>query len=349
MKVGILTFHRTTNYGATLQAYALYSFIKKYGHDVEIIDYYPKKLKESYFRHLYNNKFFLFNAIKSWKIRQFLKSKIKISSFKYSDPLKLNSLNLNYDLILCGSDEIWNINSTHTGFDSTYFLDFICKKNIRKVSYAPSFGITKELGSKKSHIKQLLNSFNALSVRDFNSQQIIQNQCNLSAEKVLDPTFLIDDYQKIIKYPKFKRKYMLVYGGLSFSEQIYVKKVAEASKLHLIAIGYPCKVADSNKLAIGIEEWLGYFANASYVFTNFYHGVVFSIMFKKSFNVFERSSKSIKVRDLLIDYGLEDRILSEDTLGSKATISEEFNSFHNTDLKKMIEKSQNFIRKQLVA
>ena len=43
MKIGILTFHRTTNYGAALQAYALQQTLIGQGHDAEIIDYNCKR------------------------------------------------------------------------------------------------------------------------------------------------------------------------------------------------------------------------------------------------------------------------------------------------------------------
>lgn len=41
MKIGILTFHWATNYGAILQAYALQNYLKDRGHNVEIINYKP--------------------------------------------------------------------------------------------------------------------------------------------------------------------------------------------------------------------------------------------------------------------------------------------------------------------
>ena len=39
MKSGILTFHKSRNYGAVLQAYALCSVLNKLDVDTEIIDY----------------------------------------------------------------------------------------------------------------------------------------------------------------------------------------------------------------------------------------------------------------------------------------------------------------------
>ena len=39
MNIGILTFHRAANYGATLQAFALVKTIRKLNENAEIIDY----------------------------------------------------------------------------------------------------------------------------------------------------------------------------------------------------------------------------------------------------------------------------------------------------------------------
>ena len=38
MKIGIITIHNSPNYGACLQSFALYKYLKQQGHDVEIID-----------------------------------------------------------------------------------------------------------------------------------------------------------------------------------------------------------------------------------------------------------------------------------------------------------------------
>ena len=38
------------------------------------------------------------------------------------------------------------------------------------------------------------------------------------------------------------------------------------------------------KNGIGIEEFLGYFKNASFIVTNAFHGLCFSLIFKKNFS-----------------------------------------------------------------
>lgn len=52
MKVGILTFHHTANYGAVLQSLALSRYIKSLGHDVEIIDYRPEEAEKVHWNNM---------------------------------------------------------------------------------------------------------------------------------------------------------------------------------------------------------------------------------------------------------------------------------------------------------
>lgn len=346
MKVGILTFHATTNYGATLQAYALSQSLKKLGHDVELIDYQPKRLTDSYFNHLYKNRFFAVNAIKADKFKKFLHSEMKLTAKRYRSNAEMNELNNKYDIVICGSDEIWNINSPHTGFDPAFFLDFVSNPNIRKFSYAPSFGTTKDLGENKEKIYELLRSFDAISVRDTNSLMLVKNEGSLQAQKVVDPT-LLGEYTQIISPPKIKKDYILVYGGLRPAEQSYVKQVANMEGLDLIAIGYPCKTARLNRPDIGPKEWLGYFSKASYVFTNFYHGLLFSLIFRKPFTVFDRADKSVKVRDILSELNLSDRILTKELLSSIPTRLSYELALDEISLNRLINDSKAFIHQSI--
>ncbi len=308
MKIGILTYHHTTNYGATLQAYALSQCLKKQGHDVEIIDYQPYKALKTYIKALYFTRHFLSNAVKSWKMREFLHSQMQLSPSRCYAREGLKKWEKTYDVVVCGSDEIWNINSFR-GFDPSYFLDFASSQKTRKVSYAASFGFTTTLGKNREKVAELLKDFKAISVRDSNSLRIVEEECERPATKVLDPTFLAD-YTEIISQPKLS-DYLLIYGGLSREDEAQVKKAAEAEGLVVVSVGYPSRIAQVNLVGIGPEEWLGYFAKASYIFTSFYHGAIFSIIFRKPFTVFGRQDKMSKVQDLLSDLKLESRIVKD--------------------------------------
>ncbi len=308
MKVGVLTFHGVANYGATMQAYALFNVLKIAGHDVELINYSSSKSSAATRKHLYINPGFAVNALKQWKMKRFFKKYVKLAGKRCFTNQDLKKHTHQYNAIVCGSDEIWNIHLPVQNFDFNYFLEFV-SEDIPKISYGASFGYTssENIGTNVSRISQSLKSFYAISVRDENSLKLV-NSFHVSGVKVLDPTFLCQ-YSKIVSPPTVKRKYLLVYAQLSSVEQIFVKKIAEYYDLDTIAVGYPCKLADRNYLSVSPSEWLGYFANASYVISDFYHGVIFSIVFNKAFSVFIRDSKSNKIASLLKDLDIENRAL----------------------------------------
>ena len=47
MNIKTITCHNVYNYGASLQAYALMKYLQNLGHNVEIIDYMPKYIRDS--------------------------------------------------------------------------------------------------------------------------------------------------------------------------------------------------------------------------------------------------------------------------------------------------------------
>ena len=97
-----------------------------------------------------------------------------------------------YDVVICGSDEIWNIYSPTRGFDPTFFFDFIDKTKTKKSSYAASFGFTSSLKQDDlQSISNFLPEFSYISVRDSNSKKIVSEIYDGPISKVLDPTFII--------------------------------------------------------------------------------------------------------------------------------------------------------------
>lgn len=313
MRLGILTFHHTTNFGATLQAYALSSFLQQQGHQVEFINYQPEKAIRLYRDTLYfkaRKSEVPNNFIREMKMRWFISRKLAVNTKKYSTQEGLKKFDGHYDTVIVGSDEVWNINSFR-GVDTSYFLDFLPSKT-RKISYAASFGGTTSLGEHKSNIKNLIDDFSHLSVRDSNSVSLLKQECQRESKKVLDPTFLIN-YDHLINQNKKSNEHILIYGKPSTNTAGYIKDLSRKLGIPIVSIGYANREADINRIIVGPEEWLNYFSRARYVFTSFYHGTIFSILFKKPFTVFSAEQKIIKLRDLLDDLNLSHRIYSEST------------------------------------
>ncbi|VEP12236.1 Polysaccharide pyruvyl transferase [Hyella patelloides LEGE 07179] len=329
MKVGIITFHHTTNFGATLQTYGLWKAIKNQGHKVEIIDYRPASATQYYRERIINPiswnfdflpwlklllKYFFPGLAKYIKMRLFLISELNLSEKKFINKEQLKSFlesTKNYDAIVCGSDQIWCINSIR-GFDTSYFLDFV-NNNCRKLSYAASLGPADSFEEHCEYISKLIRDFDNVSVRDSNSLNLIRQNCGISAVKVLDPTFLVN-YQKVFNLRKnpINKEYLLLYiEKIMNSQEIeFIQFLAKKRNLTIISIGEPCYIANKTIVNLSPTDWLSYFNHASYVITNFYHGTIFSIKFNKQFTTLARKSKLNKTGDLLNDLGLSNRFVS---------------------------------------
>ena len=137
MKIGILTFHAAHNYGSMLQAYALQRFLKDHGHEPEFINFRSKVQKLMYahpfdFRYKYMVKETVYNALHHpqtlwprymrWeKHEKFIKQHLSLSQ-EYNTEEEIKQCADNYDLIIVGSDQIWNTNALD--FSTVYFADF---------------------------------------------------------------------------------------------------------------------------------------------------------------------------------------------------------------------------------
>ncbi|MEL6500390.1 MAG: polysaccharide pyruvyl transferase family protein [Cyanobacteria bacterium J06623_1] len=319
-KIGILTYHYSVNYGAVLQAYGLYQFLSDRGYEVEFIDYRPYQARNSNLKYLFFRGQRLINPLLLWsglqklqKFQRFWRSQIKLSQRTYYDREELQAANWDYDAVITGSDEIWNIDNSmlEYGKDRSFFLDFLDGKEVAKLSYAASFGGTVKLGKLQEQIYHLFADFKTILVRDGNSQKLVESG-GYTAAKVLDPT-LIANFEQIITPSAIKQPYILLYGSFSVEQGACITALAKVKKLKIIAIGArPGKWRPPNNiLTVSPEEWLGYYAGASFVFTNYFHGTIFSIIFRKPFISFDRPEKSIKVRDLLRDLKLEQRIVTQ--------------------------------------
>ena len=318
MKVGIMTLHHTTNYGATFQAYGLWKAVKELGHEAEIIDYRSYRVAKAYLgkclpvrtTQKLNNQFIPY-SIQAWRMRKFLVDNMDLSRQKTYTKAGLKKFSQDYDVVICGSDEIWHINSPLTGFDSSFFLDFVDPQTSR-VSYAPSFSQTKDLGEHKELICNLIDRFDAISVRDSHSLSIVKD-CDRTAQIVLDPTFLVD-FSSLQSQSQLTEKYILLYTVKNFTEEqkkwlkSWINARPELKKLPIISLGKSNAIAELNLISIAPEEWLEYFAKASYIITNSYHGTIFSLKYERPFTVFT-TKNNVKIKDLLKTLNLENRII----------------------------------------
>lgn len=320
MKIGILTFHRAANYGAVLQAYALQQYLLSLGHDVEVIDYRCVPVEQMHSGH-----YFLYcKGIKN-KCKQFLRSPVKRKKRKLFDDFIQRKIHLStvkkirketisqdlkgqYDVVISGSDQIWNPYLTQG--DNTYLLDF-ADADVEKISYAASIGLNQLPEEYKSMYQTQLGRFAQISVREKQGQMLIRKLVERDCKVVLDPTLLIsaEKWKTFMKRPSL-REYVLLYtiksSPLLLEEAI---QIAEKKNLPIIYI------SDSIARKKGItyipyatpEEWVGLFAEASHVVTNSFHGVAFSINFNKSVTIGlsgDKNHSNSRILDLLQSLGI---------------------------------------------
>lgn len=320
-KVGIITFHNAINYGALLQTYALQQTINSIGYEATVIDYSNHRinkvrkkpsLKEyrNPFKYHNDNLVYEVEKEKEIKLREFLKKKINKSN--EVNKTTIAKVTEDLDVVFTGSDQVWN--DSITDFDDTYYLDFVPAE--KRCSYAASIGKETVPIENVSRMQKLLQDFRAISVREESAKEALKNQMGINATRVLDPTLLLSksDYEKIAKVPK-EKNYVLLYI-LLYSETLIssAKKLAKEKGIPLLCINSSGKrikgIVDCSDA--GIEEWLGLFLNADFIFTNSFHGTAFSINFNKQFNVELPPAKikaSSRVKDILRILNLENQVI----------------------------------------
>jgi len=309
MKIGTITFHWATNYGAVLQAYALQKYLNQIGYDTEIINYIPLRVK------LIKNIMWIKNLkisefVKEKKIKKFRKEYLQLSKTSYYTNNSLIKKCNDYDVYICGSDQIWNesfVLSAEKKPTLSYYLNFV-KEGKKRISYASSFGTDRLSIEVLNLVKPELEKFNAISVRENSGKKIIEDM-DLEATVVVDPTLLLekDLYEELIRDKKIKKEYQL-FSYILHSNQITAKKIND----YVFKKYFNEKIDKRyNQEPISVFEWLFNIKNSRFVLTNSFHGAVFAIIFHKPFIVIsvEGSKMNDRIITLLDSVGLENRII----------------------------------------
>lgn len=301
MKIGLITYHYSQNYGAVMQAYATCRVLKELGHEVEIINIRQKEKRK--LRHIvFIPKYKLFDA--------FMNKYYPSQTSLIHDMDDLKKRQFDYDCLLVGSDQVWN--PMISGDKClAYFLDFGNKK-MKRLSYASSFGISlwpKEKNYLLQDICKALHSFNNISVRENTGKTLLKTLFKVDSQVVVDPTMLHTDYNEIISDID-ETEDIVCYLLNRTKEQLNASRFI-GNKLEktpkLITSVYP--ILGFNYIyPPSIEKWIEYIGGANLVITDSFHGVVFSLLYKRNFIVFAvNNGKNSRLLDLLKMVGLEKR------------------------------------------
>lgn len=327
MKINIITCHDVYNAGASLQAYALSEYLRQQGHEVENIDYKPVYLQHYRLTGVLNPVYdrpILREAYQILKfpgrlIARFSKRKkvfdffteqyLSVTKNRYTSIEELQSQVPEADLYIAGSDQIWNP-LFQNGKDPAFFLQFAPEKS-RKISYAASFAVDFLEKEDNKRMEKWLCYFDAISVREKSGISLLR-EMGLEGVQVCDPVFLI----KRSVWEKFAidytySSYLVVYDfdHNNFVQKI-AKNIAEKRNLKIVSV-FPWKEADCIYDDGGPREFLGIIHNADVVISNSFHATAFSMIFHREFYVVNRQEKiNTRMRNLLEDFGMEDRLVS---------------------------------------
>lgn len=346
-KIATITFHWAKNYGAVMQSFALQKYLIKKGYDSEIIDYIPLRISLIEF----------YLALKKWNInffkkanrfKSFKKERLKKSKKTYFNNKSLLKCKNDYDAVICGSDQIWNQAFTmraEAKVTLSYFLNFLGEKT-KRISYAASFGSTEIPKEMSKIILPELEKFSAVSVREKGAVDILK-EIGIVSQRTVDPTLLLDqeDYLQLLENKSFDydcgiTSYIINKGALAQQVNDYVIKK------------YSSDFGKNNVIEnCDVYEWIYRIKNSSFVVTNSFHGVVFSLIFNKPFLAvaIPRSGMNDRIETLLSTVDLLDRFIYEfDDIKIDSVIKTEIDwNVVNQKIKESRKISENFLAEAL--
>lgn len=291
-KIGIITWHYYPNFGSSLQAFALQDSISRLGYNVRFINY-----RNPRYSRVYESKELIRFAISisigrifhrfRYSHLNYMKRYLRQTKPVY-DENGVEELSSHFDTIVFGSDQIWAPNVYHPIYQGKY------SPSCKKVSYAASIGLPEIPKDLVEKYKENLSSFCHISVREKEGQTMLKEQCRIDSEVVLDPTLLltVDRYKAMErKAPNINEPFVFCYF-LNAKNQ-YRQSVETYAKKHGFRIvGCSAKKEDEAWMTIIKDisacEFLWLIHHSSCVFTDSYHGTIFSLLYHKSFRTFMR-------------------------------------------------------------
>lgn len=322
MKIGILTFHRSFNYGAFMQCYSLWQKIKRDFPQcsVEVIDYTVKKVMNIYEAETDKYK----SPIKEKIIERnqaFLKVRntLPLSEFcEVSDDYQktVEYMNENYDAVVVGSDAVWNW--VLRGFPNLYFLKDYKGKKFSYAASAHGMNYQNMTDEQKKYLKEAFDQFEYIGVRDETTENMVKFVSDdLTVNHNCDPTAFLDIDNVPCDINLLKQK--LVDKGIDFSKPIIgimasnvigkaIKKRFKG-KAQLVALYTPNKYADVLLNDLTPYEWAKTFSFFNVTVTHFFHGTMLSLVngvpvipveFDNSFSKFNKT----KIKDVMERLGL---------------------------------------------
>lgn len=350
MVIGLSIAFKGQNYGQLLQAYSTQVILEKLGHKTEIIDYKREGFKGVRFTPwlLVSESKKKIATIKKQKrttdnldqlhkdniaqrkqaAEEFRKNRLK-NVVKCIGNDQLVERGKTYDAALVGSDQCWLPESC---FGNLRTLRFV-PDNVRKVSYATSLGVSEYPLYCRSSAKQFLSRFDHISVREEQGKKIVEGLVDKKVEVVLDPTYLLTkaEWEELIPVEReISQDYVLCFfiGNNKWSKEA-AAEFGRSKGLKVVSIMSDESSSDidetfADEVITGAspERFVNLIRNATYVFTDSFHGVAFSVINEKQFFVSYRhsttsaDSRNSRIDNILKTWNLQNRLITPDNTQS---------------------------------
>ena len=354
MKIGTLTLHLPFNYGNALQMFSLHRYLIEQGYDAEVLSHWFSKGQNeiwkwhNFMAKSWKNKILFALTCCTWtgafcqdvrevKFRKWHDSMIRWSTEQGAASVFPARI-IPHDIVIVGSDQIWNPNYK----TSEFFLLPDFPDRIKKIAYAASFGSDVFPAKKKDFYARNLARFSAVSVRESSAVDILKRECGCEATLVADPTLLHtrEEWCRLlgVKMPKREKNFYMLYS-VTPDGVVHWREVAQLARrsgkrIHVyvfaatgvyVNLRRPMHTTLTALKTILKRIWLWvagvrlYFtatptefvqsvADCSGLFTDSFHGIMFATIFGKKCNVMigeheERQQMCARLLNFTTDFG----------------------------------------------
>lgn len=325
--VSVITLNSVKNYGSVLQTFATQSILQNAGFDVSIVNYIKpgssdRDLTKTWIKNSDKNPFIvgivLQPTIIRWKhvFGNFTKKYLKLSRYKYETEEDFRIHPVRTDAYCVGSDQVWNSSWNH-GIVGPFYLSY-APDNSFKFSFSSSIGKSEFEDWEKNDTRQLLRSFNRISVREDNAVRLLDEIGVHDSVHIIDPTLLETATfwnQLSETVTPIEEDYLLIYqlnSSHKFDE--YAEKVSKQMGLKLVRLctRYDQALKPGKAVLVpSVEQFVCLFQNAKLVLTDSFHGTAFSVNFNTPFISIYPDHFSSRIDSLLRLTGLEHQKLSK--------------------------------------
>ena len=344
-RVGIITINDNKNYGNRLQSYAMQNYLKQFnlkGENIIYTDFcdnhfvedtrplslklkvaiaetgFVKNLRNSLNRHEITEAELTRQKLIKERVAAFgvfNESYISAAQATIKGSQVPSGLDKEYDYFVAGSDQIWN--RTFGYGTKISYLQFAPKK--KRIAISASFGVDEMPERFKNQARHYLDGMHFISVREETGRQIVRELTGNDCEVFLDPTMLVspDVYSPLLESAKavLPENYVLCFflGELSDKRKGFIERFAAEKGCQTVYLNSP---DNPEQFVCDPCDFLKAIKNCRYLFTDSFHGCVFSILFQRQLFAMEREGKTVKmsgrIRTLFDKFGLTDRLVCED-------------------------------------